>query len=215
MEKTGLVLFCTIVFVLLMSPLYSQSEDTYEKIFKDLPISASNMIISSLDSMDPSEVLGALKKVSIDRIREARSKVRYVMRSYCPSASDEDDSPQFRETEARIYRAAVLAIGKIGEDMDAAELENVYDLVNLDIKETIVFSLGEMTNSRKALEVLNTLTTKIDKRPLLDTLLKAVLKHKSKTSIIPLKLLLTSPNVSERTRDLIKKVINELAIKGK
>ena len=115
-----------------------------------------------------------------------------------------------------IYHMSIWVLGRIGDDSDAEILSSyIKDSTDVQTWYYIIVALGEMAPAPKALEGLHTLTLLVKDERLAYAVVAAILKHNSKTSIIPLLKMSERPIFSPEFKKIIANTIDQLGKTGK
>ena len=163
-------------------------------------------IINSLDDQDLDMVFSALKKAGEMRLTNARLKVEGLVASSNPQANlgKGEQATAYRH----IFYMGILVLGKIGDDGDGGILGGYLWDLKKDKQGTIyvLSALGDLTNSRLALNLLNeyipSIVTESDSR-VVKQLVDSLLAHNSRSSIVPLM------NVKQKVSQINRAYINE------
>lgn len=214
--KRFLIPLLSLFFV---APLWSYGIDEYPYESKYDPLFSKlndvTTITNALDDKEWDMVYSALKRVGQLGIVSAREKVLGLMSSANPQANL--GKPIQRANMQNIFYMSVLVVGKIGNTNDgptlAAFLRDVKDPIGIVC---VLQALGDMTNSKQALESLNTYTQtihgKTDNR-IVKQLVESIMAHNSKSSVVPL--LRLQSNVDADMRDMINEAIKRISKFGR
>ena len=196
------------------SDSYFTYQSPYDPLFVNLDASSSNMLIESLYSEDLNLVFSALKKIGDIKLKAAKVNVKDVLGFANPAANY--GKPMEQAKRKNIYLLSIWVLGRIGDDKDAEILASyIKDSSDIETHYYIILALGELAPSVKALEALNRMTEYVTDERLAKACINAILKHNSKTSIIPLLKMSERPIFSPEFKKIIANTIDQLGKTGK
>lgn len=214
----GVLVFCSLMVSSRVfagdSDAYFIYQSPYDPLFVNLDASSSNMLIESLYSEDLNLVYSALKKIGDIKLKAAKVNVKDVLGFTNPAANY--GKPMEMAKRKNIYLMSIWVLGRIGDDTDAELLASyIKDSTDIETQYYIILALGEFAPSAKALEALNKMTGYVTDERLAKASINAILKHNSKSSIIPLLKMSERPIFSPEFKKIIANTIDQLGKTGK
>ncbi|OHD53529.1 MAG: hypothetical protein A2Y33_03920 [Spirochaetes bacterium GWF1_51_8] len=186
----------------------------YDALYADIDASASNMLIDSLYSEDLNIIYSALKRIGELKLKVAKINVKDVLGFSNPVVNS--GKPGEQAKRMNIYHMSIWVLGRIGDDSDAEILSSyIKDSTDVQTWYYIIVALGEMAPAPKALEGLHTLTLLVKDERLAYAVVAAILKHNSKTSIIPLLKISDKSYFSPDFKKYVSQVMDQISKTGK
>ena len=191
--------------------------DTYSEFFVFFDKENEAKLLSYLDTVGDNDFLsGALKRVGVLKLTNARAKVMTILSTYCPGDDDENMGSQEMSDRRDVFQMAVYTIGQIGDEDSVKYLSSIFTfLPEITYKQSVISALGDMSNSQPALETLNKIAPTISEYPLIISMLNAFLKHNSRKSIPALFMMAGNKNISSYTANMIRSVSTKISKEGK
>lgn len=188
------VVFSLTMTLLIFNTTYGDAVSAISKMGE----SSSNYIIDTLEEAYDDcdyDLFEACAQRAFELELEASIKVFDNVFADCNPDANELN-PTFQAKVKPYFYVAVLAYGHFGDDYEAGELLNAMIRNDDDFVTWYIFkALGYMTESEKALTILNEATGWVDSVLLADQLIESLVAHNSYSSIIPLTDLLDNPRL--------------------